>query len=92
MLRTKNKFWERATEVQPPRIRGIRGSDFTRKEVNELQFQVEGRQYFLAFVEQERRWYVFTPTASGVHRIPVYVDATSYDRAGILSNETHLAS
>jgi hypothetical protein len=40
-----------------------------------LQFEVNGKQYFLAFVEDERRWYVFSPTPQGMHRIPVYVDA-----------------
>jgi len=39
-----------------------------------LQFEVNGKQYFLAFVEDERRWYVFSPTPQGMHRIPVYVD------------------
>src|SRR5439155_17907145 len=32
-----------------------------------LQFKVKGKDYFLAFVEDERRWYVFAPTAQGVH-------------------------
>ena len=45
-----------------------------------LQFQVKGKDYFLAFVEDERRWYVFAPTAQGVHRIPVYLDAAKYER------------
>jgi hypothetical protein len=45
-----------------------------------LQFQVKDKDYFLAFVEDERRWYVFAPTAQGVHRIPVYVDAVKYER------------
>ena len=40
-----------------------------------MEFQVNGQNYFLAFVEEERRWYVFSPTSSGVNRIPVYVDA-----------------
>jgi hypothetical protein len=40
-----------------------------------LEFEVNGQNYFLAFVEDERRWYVFAPTATGVHRIAVYVDA-----------------
>ena len=39
-----------------------------------MEFEVNGQTYFLAFVEDERRWYVFAPTAAGVHRIPVYVD------------------
>jgi hypothetical protein len=42
-----------------------------------LQFEVNGQAYFLAFVEEERRWYVFAPNVAGVHRIPVYVDAPS---------------
>jgi hypothetical protein len=40
-----------------------------------LQFEIKGQTYFLAFVEEERSWYVFAPTAVGVRRIPVYVDA-----------------
>jgi hypothetical protein len=39
-----------------------------------LQFEVNGQQYFLTFVEDERRWYVFAPSAQGTTRIPVYVD------------------
>lgn len=49
-----------------------------------LQFKIKGQDYFLAFVEQERRWYVFAPTTQGVHRIPVYVDAAEYEKPGIL--------
>jgi hypothetical protein len=78
--------------VRPPQIRGIRGSDFCGERGKQLQFQVKGHEYFLAFVEQEGRWYVFTPTANGVHRIPVYVDGANGDRGGVLSSETHLAS
>lgn len=40
-----------------------------------MQFVVNGQTYFLAFVEDERRWYVIAPRPSGVLRIPVYVDA-----------------
>ena len=39
-----------------------------------MQFEVNGKTYFLAFVESERSWYVFEPTPGGVNRIPVYVD------------------
>jgi len=62
-----------------------------RREIK-LQFQVKGKDYFLAFVDDERRWYVFAPTAQGVHRIPVYVDAAKYERAGILENGEHQSS
>jgi len=57
-----------------------------------VQFQVKGQDYFLAFVEQEKRWYVFSPTAQGINRIPVYVDAVEYERAGILDINTSLSS
>jgi hypothetical protein len=45
-----------------------------------LQFQVKGQEYFLAFVEDERRWYLFSATPQGVHRTPVYVDAAKWER------------
>jgi hypothetical protein len=48
--------------------------------VIELQFQIKGQEYFLAFVEDERKWYLFSPTAQGVQRIPVYVDAAKWER------------
>ena len=53
------------------------------KGVNKLQFQIKDQEYFLAFVEQEKHWYVFAPTPQGVHRIPVYVDAVKYASAGV---------
>jgi len=57
-----------------------------------LQFQINGQDYFLAFIEQEKRWYVFAPTGEGVNRIPVYVDVVKYDRPAIQGSETSLAS
>lgn len=62
------------------------------KGVNELQFKIKDQDYFLAFVEQERRWYVFAPTPQGVHRIPVYVDAAKYEKPAVLGTETTLSS
>jgi len=59
------------------------------KGVNELQFRIKDQEYFLAFVEQEKRWYVFAPTVQGVHRIPVYVDAVRYEKSGMLKEGTH---
>jgi hypothetical protein len=48
-----------------------------------LQFQVKNQDYFLTFVEDERRWYLFAPTAAGLRRIPVYVDAANYEKFGM---------
>jgi hypothetical protein len=56
-----------------------------------LQFEVRGQSYFLSFVEDERRWYVFSPTPNGLHRIPVYVDApklTQFDPLEV-TRQTH---
>lgn len=58
------------------------------KGVNELQFKIKDQEYFLAFVEQEKRYYVFAPTPEGMHRIPVYVDAVKYEKPGSLATET----
>ena len=76
------------------KIRVIRGLNFKlySKGVNELQFQIKGKDYFLAFVEQEKRWYVFAPTPQGVNRIPVYVDAVKWGTSGVLGTETTLSS
>jgi hypothetical protein len=47
-----------------------------------MQFQVNGKEYFLAFVEDERRWYLFSPgSGDGLQRWAVYVDGPSA-RAG----------
>jgi hypothetical protein len=43
-----------------------------------LRFEVKGQEYFLAFVEQENRLFVFAPTATGMQRMPVYVDAAKW--------------
>jgi hypothetical protein len=40
-----------------------------------LQFEVNQQEYFLNYVEDEGRWYVFRPTGSGVIRIPVEIEA-----------------
>lgn len=52
-----------------------------------MQFKVKGQEYFLAFVEQEKRYYLFAPTQDGVQRIPVYVDGAKYDKAVVLGTE-----
>jgi len=54
-----------------------------------LQFEVNGQTYFLAFVEDERRWYVFAPRSQGVLRIPVYVDAPASDKLVLAEEGKH---
>ena len=57
-----------------------------------MQFRVKDQDYFLAFVESEKRFYLFAPTAQGVHRIPVYVDAAKYEKPSVLGTETTMSS
>ena len=45
-----------------------------------MRFEVNGQEYFLAFVEEEKKYFVFAPTTEGLQRMPVYVDAAKYDR------------
>ncbi|MBV8892013.1 MAG: hypothetical protein JO266_08605 [Acidobacteria bacterium] len=48
-----------------------------------MQFEVNGRDYFLVFAEDDERWYVFAPTRTGVNRIPVYVDAAAWPASSV---------
>ncbi len=54
-----------------------------------MQFEVNGEDYFLNFVEDERRWFVFAPSPTGLQRIPVYVDVPDYERIGFLDKDRH---
>jgi hypothetical protein len=58
------------------------------KEENTLQFQIKGQDYFLTFVEDEKRWFVFSPRPQGTLRLPVYVDAVKYAHAGLVEEHT----
>ncbi len=71
---------------------GVTVAEFLEMGHTKLQFKIKDQDYFLAFVEQEKRWYVFAPTSEGVNRIPVYVDAVKYQKPGILETETRLSS
>ena len=54
-----------------------------------MQFEVNGEDYFLNFVEDERRWFVFAPSPTGLQRIPVYIDASDYDRGIFPEKDRH---
>jgi len=56
---------------------------------DKLQFEVNGQDYFLNFVEDERRWFVLVPTPTGVTRIPVYIDGPNYERIGLSEKDRH---
>ena len=40
-----------------------------------MQFELNDNLYFVDFVAAEGRWYVFSPTDTGIQRIPVASDA-----------------
>ena len=52
-----------------------------------MQFEVNGQDYFLNFMEDERRWFVLVPTPTGLQRIPVYIDGSNYERIGVAEKD-----
>jgi hypothetical protein len=49
-----------------------------------LQFEINGQDYFLNFVPDEGRWFLFKPTRLGVAAIPVVED----DGPGLFSDDS----
>jgi len=43
--------------------------------------------FFVNFIAEEGRWYCFTPTATGVQRIPVSMDATPFEAFTVSMDE-----
>ena len=58
-----------------------------RNEENELRFEVNEQMFFVNFVPEEGRWYCFAPTATGVQRIPVSIDATPFEAFTVAVDE-----
>jgi hypothetical protein len=56
----------------------------------ELQFEINGEVYFLNFAEEQGKWFVVKPTATGVQAIPVYVDSAKYERFGIMGKDRQI--
>jgi hypothetical protein len=49
------------------------------KEESELRFEVNGQMFFVNFIPEEGRWYCFAPTATGMQKIPVSIDASPFE-------------
>ena len=49
-----------------------------------MQFEINGKQYFLNFVEQQGRWFLFTPARDGFEAIPIVDDDAVLLKAGTL--------
>jgi hypothetical protein len=58
-----------------------------RNEENELRFEVNKQMFFVNFVPEEGRWYCFAPTATGVQRIPVSMDAAPFEAFTVAVDE-----
>jgi len=56
-------------------------------EKQELQFEIDNQMYFLNFVPDEGRWYVFSPTEDGMIRIPVAMDAAPLENFAFAPEE-----
>ena len=50
-----------------------------------MQFTVDGNTYFLNFVPEEGRWFLFQATPRGIRRIPVIDDAAPVTGAILLA-------
>jgi hypothetical protein len=43
-----------------------------------MRFEVNGQMFFVNFVPEEGRWFCYAPTATGMQKIPVSMDASPY--------------
>jgi len=57
------------------------------KEESKLRFEVNGQMFFVNFVPEDGRWYCYAPTATGVQRIPVSMDAAPFEAFTVAVDE-----
>jgi hypothetical protein len=57
--------------------RGIRSQ--AQERGSELRFEVNGQMFFVNFIPEEGRWYCFAPTATGMQKVPVSMDASPFE-------------
>jgi hypothetical protein len=57
------------------------------KEESELRFEVNGQMFFVNFVSEEGRWFCFAPTAEGMQKIPVSMDASPFEAFAVPMDE-----
>ncbi len=49
-----------------------------------MQFNVKGRPYFLQFVPEEGRWFLFSPGPTGIERIAIADDTALPIPGGVI--------
>jgi hypothetical protein len=74
----------KSLEVIPREARNLQSA---RKEESELRFEVNGQMFFVNFIPEEGRWYCYAPTATGVQRIPVSMDASPFEAFTVAVDE-----
>ena len=52
-----------------------------------MRFEVNGQMFFVNFVPEEGQWYCYAPTATGMQRIPVSMDAAPFESFTIQQQE-----
>ena len=52
-----------------------------------MRFEVNGQMFFVNFVPEEGRWYCYAPTPTGTQRIPVSLDATTFEAFTVQQDE-----
>ncbi|MGA2965727.1 MAG: hypothetical protein ABSD64_05895 [Terriglobales bacterium] len=50
-----------------------------------MRFEVNGQIFFVNFIPEEGRWYCFAPTATGMQKIPVSLDASPFEASYTVS-------
>ena len=59
----------------------------SQKEADELRFEVNGQMFFVNFVPEEGRWFCYAPTATGMQKIPVSMDAAPFENFSVSMDE-----
>ena len=49
-----------------------------------MQFEVLGQQYFLKYLDDEKRWFLFRPSPNGIEQIPVEEDSAQPLFGGVI--------
>jgi len=49
-----------------------------------MQFEVQGQSYFLKYLDEEGRWFLFRPGAHGIEQIPVEEDSAQPMFGGVI--------
>ena len=49
-----------------------------------MQFEVLGQQYFLKYLDDEERWFLFRPGTHGIEQIPIQEDSAQSGFEGVI--------